>query len=312
LTTDAKIETIRTMTARRFWAIIFVGLIGALTVLSAAMISAQQFGSNSIVGNPIYRNIPYAHFPGDTNKDELDIYLPSRGKDWPVLVLIHGGSWNGGDKASVGFIKQKVGTLTDAGFAVVSINYRLHPTANGLEQANDCAAAISWLKRNISSYGADPERIGLLGYSAGGQIALLLATDEGLLARHGLSHADIKATVTLDAVGLNIPAAILDKEGYLKTSYQKVFGSSRAQKAASPYWRLKDADNLAQLLLIYTGQYAQIPRQHEEFAQKLDKLGASYELLRAKSKDHRTIDSDFGNPSEEITQKTLEFLKEKL
>lgn len=125
--------------------------------------------SDSLVA---HRNISYVDAP-TSSKQYLDLYLPksSQGKLRPLVVWIHGGGWEIGDKKWGPFQ-----ALIDAGFGIASINYRLSDEAAFPAQIHDCKAAIRWLRANAARYGIDSNRIGVWGSSAGGHLASLLGT----------------------------------------------------------------------------------------------------------------------------------------
>lgn len=118
----------------------------------------------------VERNIPFAQVDG--RPLHLDIYSPKKpvGK-LPVVVWIHGGSWNSGNKDSC-----PIGFMAAQNLAIVSLDYRLVPTAIFPAQLYDCKGAIRWLRANAAKYNLDADRIGIFGASAGGHLALLLAT----------------------------------------------------------------------------------------------------------------------------------------
>lgn len=105
----------------------------------------------------------------------LDAYLPAdRGGSarHPAIVLIHGGGWRAGDKAS---FEPEARKLVAKGWAAFSVNYRLdEPTAFPAE-VEDVQAAVRWIRANAAQYHVDPKRIGALGESAGAHLAAMLA-----------------------------------------------------------------------------------------------------------------------------------------
>jgi len=116
------------------------------------------------------RDIPYAKVGTTTLR--LDLSLPANlGKPVPVLVWIHGGSWQYGSRQF-----PYAQFFTEAGYAVASIDYRLSGQAAFPAQIFDCKAAIRWLRANAGIYHLDPERIVAIGGSAGGHLAALLGT----------------------------------------------------------------------------------------------------------------------------------------
>jgi acetyl esterase/lipase len=105
----------------------------------------------------------------------LDLYASKRVKDVPLIVWIHGGAFLFGSKE--GFPVEPVPLhLLLEGYAVASINYRLSPEALFPAQLVDCKAAVRWLRAHADEFGIDPNRIGVWGASAGGNLAALLGT----------------------------------------------------------------------------------------------------------------------------------------
>ncbi|AUD01230.1 alpha/beta hydrolase [Spirosoma pollinicola] len=120
-------------------------------------------------------NVPYA---GDTLKRHLlDIYLPAQMASKPPLVVwVHGGAWMLNDKyADMSYMKNTVRSILEKGYAFASIDYRYSTTAPFPAQIQDCNQALEFLYQNAAKYGYDRNRIALVGFSAGGHLASLLA-----------------------------------------------------------------------------------------------------------------------------------------
>ncbi len=117
-------------------------------------------------------------------RQTLDLLIPparAEGKR-PLVVFIHGGGWRAGRKEDgLGVIR----TISAGGYVTASINYRLTPEAAWPAQIHDCKAAIRFLRGNAAKYGIDPERIGVIGISAGGHLVSMLGTSGGVRALEG-------------------------------------------------------------------------------------------------------------------------------
>ena len=144
--------------------------------------------------------------PGfDTENNRLDVYVPRpAAAPRPVVFFIHGGSWSSGGKDD--FLYKAIGRrLARQGFVGVVISYRLAPRVLVPAQADDCAAALAWTVQHAAEYGGNPQRIILMGHSAGGGLAALLATgSDTLLARHGLGAHTAHAVLLDDPAGLDM------------------------------------------------------------------------------------------------------------
>jgi acetyl esterase/lipase len=122
-----------------------------------------------------YSNIPYA---ADTLKKHLlDIYLPpNNGVKTPLIVWFHGGAWMLNDKyADMGYMKNTIRGFIDSGYALASIDYRYSTTAVFPAQIQDCNQALEYLYEHADQYKLNKNRIALIGFSAGGHLASLLA-----------------------------------------------------------------------------------------------------------------------------------------
>jgi acetyl esterase/lipase len=117
------------------------------------------------------KNIEYKNSNGKSL--QLDIYKPKNlVKPAPLLVFIHGGGWTGGKRADylvylLAFAKK--------GYITATVSYRLVKDSVYPACAEDITDAVQWLFKNGDKYGYDPDRIALIGGSAGGHLALLAA-----------------------------------------------------------------------------------------------------------------------------------------
>jgi len=147
----------------------------------------------------------------DRNLTSLDLYMPSKscrkGKQPPVVVWVHGGGYQTGDKSN-GAMLVKAALFNSQGWALVSINYRLTDISKPNPwrwptHYEDAAAAIAWVKKNIASKGGDAAKIALLGHSAGADIVSNLATQPTYLAKYRMSPKDLRCQGPLDTEGFD-------------------------------------------------------------------------------------------------------------
>jgi acetyl esterase/lipase len=142
----------------------------------------------------VARDVAYGEGP----RRRLDVYAPSaRSGPLPVIVFIYGGSWSSGDKDDYEFVGA---ALASRGFVTVLPDYRLVPEVRFPDFLEDCAAAVRWVSDHVSGHGGDPQRIVLVGHSAGAYNAIMLA-----LAGDYLLNAGVDADSIGGAVGLAGP-----------------------------------------------------------------------------------------------------------
>jgi acetyl esterase/lipase len=113
----------------------------------------------------------------------LDLYLPEKASNaLPLIIWIHGGAWRAGSKNDL----VPPLALAAEGYAVASVEYRLSQEAIFPAQIYDCKAAVRWLRANAARYHLDPAKFVAWGASAGGHLAALLGTSEGVAALEGI------------------------------------------------------------------------------------------------------------------------------
>lgn len=141
----------------------------------------------------VRKDIEFANVDGHSLK--LDLYLPADAKDVPLVVWIHGGGWSGGSKNGC-----PISWLTDDGYAVASISYRLTDKAIFPAQIHDCKAAIRWLRANAGKYGYSTAKVAVSGSSAGGHLAALVGTSGDVKELEGTVGGNLDQSSRVDAV----------------------------------------------------------------------------------------------------------------
>ena len=131
---------------------------------------------------------------GEGARRTLDVYRPAAATPGaPVVVFFYGGSWDSGDK---GFYRFVGAALASQGVVAVIPDYRVYPEVRYPGFIQDAALAVAWAKAHAADYGGDPDRLVLMGHSAGAHIAAMLAYDRRWLNADGLDPArDLRAMV---------------------------------------------------------------------------------------------------------------------
>ena len=213
-------------------------LLGVLGVFLCATPAQAQSHQVTLVKNVDYvADAEYAD-----GKDRLDLYIPEGVKNAPVIFSLHGGALSAGDRTEEVFVGQR---FAKAGYLTVVTSYRLSPQVSHPAHIQDAAAAFAWVKRNIQKHGGDPDRIIVIGHSAGAYLAALLVTDTRYLAAHKLSPADIKGIAPVSAFfWVDKPGVAPDRPRYVWGGDPKVWAD------ASPARHLRAG--LPPVLIIYT------------------------------------------------------------
>lgn len=225
--------------------------------------------------------------PGaDPERHLLDVYAPKKVAEMaklPVVVFIHGGNWNSGNKNLYAFIGRR---LAKQGVVAVIINYQLAPAVLVPAMADDCAQAVHWVSQHITEYGGDRDRIFVMGHSAGGGLAALLATDNRLFARLGLARNPVKGAILDDAAGLDMFDYLTKMEYPNDQQYLIPYGKDPAvwQKVSPMYY----VNDQTPPMLMYSGgrTYPSISGSSQRFHQLLLEHQVKHEYKVLPGKKH--------------------------
>jgi acetyl esterase/lipase len=259
------------------------GLIAFLGLTAAARGQQQQVPE----GVKVQKDLEYV--AGGHERQKLDLYLPEKAeKPLPVIVWIHGGGWQAGNKNNPPALP-----LTARGYAVASINYRLSQHAQFPAQIEDCKAAIRWLRANAKKYNLDPDHVGVMGASAGGHLVALLGTTGNVKKLEGKGgHSDQSSRVQ----------AVVDLFG--PTDFTKMGGnhdkptSAEARLLGGPVQENKDksakanpityvSKESAPFLILHGDKDPTVPyNQSELLEEALKKAGVEVTLVKVEGAGH--------------------------
>ena len=213
---------------------------------------------------------------------KLDLYSPKvRTEKLPLLVFIHGGGWKGGKKEDYKLYTQVFATK---GYVVASVGYRLTGEAKFPACVNDVKCAIRYLRSNAAALGVDAERIGVVGGSAGGHLAMMIGYSsdipelEGDGGNPGVS-SHVKAVVNIYGP-TNLNDDFIRKNANANQLIESLFGQAVADAGdlldqASPGFYL-DAKDPPTLILHGTIDDIVPVDQSDQLAKKLTDLQIPY------------------------------------
>lgn len=200
---------------------------------------------------------------------KLNIFTPKERPEYPmpVIIFVHGGNWNRGDKDTYGFYGKDIAKRN---IILVVPEYTLSPKVTYDHQAKQIAAAISWTQNNIEKHGGNPKQIFMNGHSAGGHLAALSVMNP----KYGINQDDISGVILLDSAGLDMywqnTVKPPKKGGFY--DYQSTFTNNpEIWKDASPIYHIS-AENPP--FLIFQGEktISAIAKTNKDFVEKLRKV----------------------------------------
>lgn len=241
--------------------------------------------AGEIPGAVVARDIAY----GANEKQRIDVYAPPNVHAAPLIVMIHGGAWEGGDKTNSNVVENKATHWLARGLIFISVNYRLLPEANPVQQAEDAAAAIAFIEKKAADWGGNPAKIIVMGHSSGAHLAALIAGDPAFAAKAGAKPW--AGTVVIDTEALSVSALM---QGPHYGLFDKAFGSDPAfWTASSPYDQLQRGTS--PMLMVCSQRRKESCPQAHEFAARAQSLGIQASVIE-EDLTHENINENLGLP----------------
>jgi acetyl esterase/lipase len=248
----------------------------------------------------------------DPNLTSLDVHAPASACGAPVVVWVHGGGYQTGDKANQ--MADKVRLFNGHGWILVSVNYRLtkpgDPTsAQYPDHFHDVAAAVAWVHRNIAGYGGDPARVALLGHSAGADIVSNVADNPAYLAQQGLDLKAITCAGPLDTEGFDkATAGARDPDGE-KAQWKVALGNQADYlTSTSATLLVKPGIGIPPTIGVVRGT-AQRRQVETDYLAALRSAGIATTSIDARSLSHQQVNQRIGAPGDTVmTAPLIDFL----
>ena len=287
---------------KKIFSSIFLCFSFSLSLLSAPVEESEEEMGEEMPASPekkdkkvkppleIPKDIPHeldvSYLEGD-RKEKADLYLPMNvpaGQKAPALILIHGGGFNDGDKRR--YREINFGTnAAKRGYLAMCINYKLRKSKGQVTWPQciyDVKEAVRWLKLNADKYQIDPERIGALGGSAGGNLAFMLATtgpEDGFEGEGTRTNISTKIACGVDFYGAVDLMTYKSDRARPDTNKPEMamFNKTKAEapdlyRRGSPTSYIRT--NVAPLLMVHgTGDSTVLPNQSQLLRSKLIEAG---------------------------------------
>lgn len=280
-----------------------LGIFPVSVVLSLAAVYAQTTPR-------IERDIPYAQPRNE--RQLLDVYAPSTGSNFPVVIWVHGGGWMQGSKNEV---DHKPAAFVERGYVFVPMNYRFIPHVTMDTIVRDVAKSVGWVHANIRRYGGDPEQIFLMGHSAGAQLAALLCTDARYLEAERVPRRSILGCVPADGDTYDVPLQVATatarrksmKQPPPKMGHPEKFGNLERQRDLSAVNHVAAGRGIPPFLLLNVADHTDTSAQAYRLWDALDRAGVPATVFGAEGTDHVKLDRDLGLPGDAATKVLFEF-----
>ncbi|HEX6280064.1 MAG TPA: alpha/beta hydrolase [Pyrinomonadaceae bacterium] len=231
-----------------------------------------------VLPDQIYRSV------GDW-QGKLDLYLPIEGNNHPLVMFIHGGGWTQSSKETevlyiLPYLQQ--------GWAVANVEYRLASTAKAPASVLDCRCAFEWIQENATRLKVDAKRIVVAGISAGGHLALSVATVEPIDGKAECYKTSHKPAAIVNLFGPSDINELIAGPKPFAQAVEWFRGVERPETVAeliSPIKRL--SKRTPPVITLHGVDDEIIPySQSAELHRQLTKLGVRNRLISLRSEGH--------------------------
>ena len=228
-------------------------------------------------GYRLTADIAYGALP----KQKLDVYVPREksGEPRPVVVFFIGGRWTENTRKDFFFVAE---ALTSSGCVVVVPDVRLYPAARFPTFVEDGARAVTWAHEHAAEFGGDRQRLFLMGYSSGAQIASMLTVNARYLAEAGGDRGWIRGFIGVAGPYDFLPPKPEEKD------LQDIFGPPARYPEAEPV-NFVDGRQPPMLLLQGRADVTVNPKNSQWLAEKVDEKGGRVRVIYYDKVDHYRI-----------------------
>jgi len=300
--------------------IVFSALLAALPALSTEWTRKQSPKTRGLVrglvdAQGVRQMLDIAYYAGpdaDPIKHKLDLYLPEGKTNFSIIMFIHGGGWTTGDKRVRTDVYGDLGrTFAKQGIGVAAIDYRLSPQFKFPAHIQDAARAFAWIHKYIKSYGGNPDRIFVMGHSAGGHLTALLATDERWLKEQGLGLKNIRGAIPISGVydfETLRPSRLPEDNNLL--SGRSLNKDPEKMKEASPINYVAPNKPIPPFLIMWGERDVLTMREQAiNFAKSLEDNGHRVQTVQYVSRNHFSTILNIRRPEDQEQEDILQFVE---
>lgn len=300
-----------------------IRIFGFLALLPSAAVSGAVAADPPAAAAPLLtvaveKGITYSTPDGESLK--LDVAIPKEGGPYPAVVCLHGGAWQYGSRAELSRsgkdkngkpVPSVIETIAAHGYVAASVGYRLAPKHKFPAQLEDVRAAVRFLRANAKKYNIDPDKVSAAGFSAGGHLALLLGLTDPAVELDSTDPSErVQCVVSFfGPTDLSLYSATPG----LEDAYMVPLLGKACKTDPAVYRRASPIDHVSKnappVLMVHGTADLIVPIIHSERLQKkLQKAGATAELITVKGEGH-----GWGGPTaSKTTRDVLQFLDQHL
>ena len=252
------------------------------------------------------------YVPSSTHpKQQLDLYLPTDRRDFPMVLFVHGGFWRNQDRryyqAFTGLHGNVGVALAQRGIGVAVQSYRLIPEATLEDQLLDVALATRFVVEHAQEYGGS-QRLVLVGFSAGGHLVMSLCVDRERLRRAGVDPSLVRGCASISGVlDLVAMATQQDAEFNREVTFRHFGATTEQQAQHSPIARI--STQTPPLLLLWAEKdYPFVKQAGQAAVEKLKSLGIAPIAHELAGHDHADMVLRINTSDDRLTDRLAPFV----
>jgi len=277
-----------------------IGLLACIYFLSCANLVLAQESFDT----EIKRQWDIFYTPAKDSMQSVDVYWNDASENANVILFVHGGGWLSGDKKEY---RDMAADLARLGMTVILLNYRLSPKVKFPAHVEDVAAAIAWAHTSLKKYNGDPEKIFLMGHSAGCHLITLAVCDKQYLEKYGLNQNNINGLITISGV-----FEIKTQEGGATKNYlgmvfgddEKVWGDATCQSHIN-----KSKNDLPPFLVTWGEKEDDLLKNESlNIISAFKSAGVMYQTFVFEGSDHNAFVTALQDKENSFSKKLMEFI----
>lgn len=274
---------------------------------------ALLYQEASLPPQQVMRDIPYAEDGATESKHRLDLFVPG-GTNWPVMIFVHGGGWDSGDKGlrfGGADVYGNIGRyFASQGVGVAIVNYRLQPQVGWKQQVSDVANAVNWMRNHAVDYGGNPQKLFLAGHSAGAHLVSFVALE---LRASMKDNPGIAGVIAVSGAALDL----VDEESYRLGQNRRYYEQRFKKTSTNENWPQEASpiayiQNSAPPFLVLYGENEKrsLQRQSRLLHQALSAKGVESRMMEIPGQSHARIVLTLSRPDKVSAPVILKFIKE--
>lgn len=235
---------------------------------------------------------------GDGEREKIDFFAGGDANG-PLLIYIHGGYWQRGDKNMYSFVSE---AFVRHGVSVAVLNYSLSPLVRMGQIPPQIRKAIAWNWHNASGLGFSREKLFVMGHSAGGHLAaMMMATD----------WPSFDAELPVDLIRAGIPiSGVFELEPIVHTSLNEGLGMDIPEAHAESPCFIPPMTNAPQLVVAGGGETSEFLRQSDDYATQYQTAERSMERYDVPEDDHFDELHRLAEDDSVLFEKTMKLITE--